>query len=367
MASSIQSQKEYEKASLAYMQGDYHKAIGITNQLVKDQPDDPTYHLLHGHVNLVLNHYQDAINEYQQVLGLTQDTTVIDNANWGMANATARLNQNNDANTIDRYYESETPEQAAYGSSNYAPAAGTDRRADAPFEIDDLGELDDPFMFGQDQYSSPPTDLQGGKTTSLQTGNGTGSNTSNSAKNSTDFDVPDDLGDLDDIDDFSLDRLDEIVNAAGMNEFNYSNNVTHMVASPSVNEGNDDREHDSDVVFMDEFDSFDDVSSFPGSSFDDSDATQMVTSADMGNFSSDEFDTAFSIADDDSTGISPQLSISGFAGGDDDTDPELLGLSIAARPIANPKVQAGEAPKKIEAVGQGSLSFLIICHCGQRH
>ncbi len=355
MASSIQSQKEYEKASLAYMQGDYHKAISITNQLVKEQPEDPTYHLLHGHVNLVLNHYQDAINEYQQVLGLTQDSTVIDNANWGMANATARLNQNNDANTIDQYYESETPEQAAYGSSNYAAAAGTNR-ADAPFEIDDLGELDDPFMFGQDQYSSPPTDLQGGKTTSLQTGNGTGSNTINSANNiSTDFDMPDDLGDLDDIDDFSLDRLDEIVNAAGMNEFNYSNNVTHMVGSPSVNEGNDDREHDSDVVFMDEFDSFDDVSSFPGSSFDDSNATQMVTSSDMGDFSSDEFDTAFSMVD--STVGSPQLSISGFAGGDDDTDPELLGLSIAARPIATPKVQSGEAPKKIEAVGQGPLSF----------
>jgi twitching motility protein PilJ len=357
MASSIQDQKEYEKASLAYMQGDYHKAISITNQLVKQQPDNPTYHLLHGHVNLVLNHYQDAINEYQQVLGLTQDVTVIDNANWGMANATARLSQNNDANAIDQYYESESPEEGAYGlSSNHAATGTTPNRLDTPFALDDLGELDDPFMFGQDQFSSPPTNLQGTKITNLQTSNGAGTNAMNAVGNSNpDFDVPDDLGD---IDDFSLDRLDEIVNAAGIDDFGYSNNVTHMVGAPKANEESDDQSNDSDVVFMDEFDSFDDASGFPGSSFDDSDATQMVTSADMGDFSSDEFDTAFSIVDD-STGNSPQLSISGFAGGDDDTDPELLGLSVAPRPIATPraKLQVGEPPKKVEAVGQGPLSF----------
>ncbi len=349
MASSIQDQKEYEKASLAYMQGDYHKAISITNQLVKQQPDNPTYHLLHGHVNLVLNHYQDAINEYQHVLDLTQDTAVIDNANWGMANATARLNQNNDANVIDQYYESESPEQEAYGSSNHIVA----NRPDAPFEIDDLGDLDDPFMFGQDQYASPPTNLQGGKTTNLQTGNGTGNIPNNSNDDiNTEFDVPDDL---DDLDDFSLDRLDQIVNAASIDEFDYSNNVTRMVGMPSANAENDDQGNDSEVLFMDEFDNFDDVSGFPGSSFDDSDATQMVTSADMGDFSTDEFDTAFSIADGNAT--SPQLSISGFAGGNDDTDPELLGRSNASRPIATPKAQAGEAPKKIEVVGQGPFSL----------
>jgi twitching motility protein PilJ len=355
MASSIQDQKEYEKASLAYMQGDYHKAISITNQLVKQQPDNPTYHLLHGHVNLVLNHYQDAIAEYQQVLGLTQDVTVIDNANWGMANATARLSQNNDANAIDQYYESESPEEGSYGSSVNHAAETAANRPDTPFALDDLGELDDPFMFGQDQFSSPPTNLQGTKITNFQTGNGSGINAMNaSGSANTDFDVPDDLGD---IDDFSLDRLDEIVNAVGIDGFSYSNNVTHMVGSLRANEENDDQGDDSDVVFMDEFDNFDDVSGFPVSSFDDSDATQMVTSTDMGDFSSDEFDTAFSIVDDDSTGISPQLSISGFAGGDDDTDPELLGLSVAPRPIATPKVQAGEVPKKIEAVRQGPLSF----------
>jgi twitching motility protein PilJ len=355
MASSIQDQKEYEKASLAYMQGDYHKAISITNQLVKQQPDNPTYHLLHGHVNLVLNHYQDAINEYQRVLGLTQDVTVIDNANWGMANATARLSQNNDANAIDQYYESESSEEDVYGSlSNHAGGGTATSRPDASFELDDLGELDDPFMFGQDQFSSPPTNLQGPKITNLQTGNGSGINAMNASGSANpDFDVPDDLGD---IDDFSLDRLDEIVNAVGIDEFSYSNNVTHMVGSPRANEESADQGNDSDVVFMDEFDNFDDVSGFPGSSFDESDATQMVTSADMGDFSSDEFDTAFSIVDD-STGSSPQLSISGFAGGDDDTDPELLGLSVAPRPIATPKLQAGEVPKKIEAVRQGPLSF----------
>jgi twitching motility protein PilJ len=353
MASSIQNQKEYEKASLAYMQGDYHQAIGITNQLVKEHPDNPTYHLLHGHVNLVLNHYQDAINEYQQVLSLTEDVTVIDNANWGMDNATARLNQSNDANTIDQYYESESPESGAYSSSsNQTFASNATDRSDAPFDLDDLGEIDDPFMFGQDSYSSAPTNLQGGKVTNLQTGNGVATNPSNSNSEVTDFDVPDDLGD---IDDFSLDRLDEIVNAAGIEDFSYSNNVTHMVGSQRTTEETRDSDNDSDVVFMDEFDNFEDVSDFPGSSFDDSDATEMVTSASVGEFSSDEFDTAFSIVD--SSGTSPQLSISGFAGSEDDTDAQMLGNSNTARPIATPKMQAGEASKKIESVGRGPLSF----------
>ncbi len=357
MASSIQNQQEYEKASLAYMQGDYRKAIDITNQLVKEYPDNPTYHLLHGHVNLVLNHYQDAIKEYQKVLGLTEDVTVIDNATWGMDNATARLNQSIDDNAIDQYYESESADSGAYNSSvSNQSAVGTGtNRTDTPFALEDLGELDDPFMFGQDQYSSAPTNLQGSKVTNLQPGNGMGGNP-NRANNATsgDFDVPDDLGD---IDDFSLDRLDEIVNASGLEDFGYSNKVTHMVSSQKTDEEPSDRGNDSDLVFMDEFDNFDDVAGFPGSSFDDSDATQMVTSADMGDFSSDEFDTAFSIVDD-SNETSPQLSISGFAGGEDDTDAELLGLSVTPRPVATfNKTQTGEAPKKIEAVGQGPLSF----------
>jgi twitching motility protein PilJ len=341
MAPSIQSQKDYEKASLAYMQGDYETALSLTRQLVDRQPDDPTYHLLHGHVNLVLNHCQDAIDEYQAVLNLTQDATIIENANWGMANAMDRLNQSNDANDIDQYYESESPDQFAHTSTtNRTVTQSANNSFDDPFELDELSDLDDPFMFGQEQFSSSPTNLQGERTTNIQVGNGMSHSpeTPNVASNS--------INPPGDIDDFGFDPIDGMVDIEEVDAVDYSKNATQMV-------GNYDRidNNSPDVVFMNEFDDFDDISGFPVSSFDDSDATQMVTSGE--DFSSDEFDTAFSMPDDGMG--APQLSISSF-GGDDDTDAELFGIRPPS-PVVTPKSKSVETAKIEKTVQQGALSF----------
>ena len=93
MAPSTQNQSEYEKASLAYMQGDYQNAAMMTARLVQESPDNPTYRLLNGHINLVLEKFQSAVEDYQIVLQLTGDAAIIENANWGMETANDRLRQ----------------------------------------------------------------------------------------------------------------------------------------------------------------------------------------------------------------------------------------------------------------------------------
>jgi twitching motility protein PilJ len=351
MAPSIESQKDYEKASLAYMQGDYETAIAITNQLVQEQPDNPTYHLLHGHVNLVLNYCQDAIKEYQAVLTLSQDTSIVENANWGMANAIDRLNQNNDANdsdAIDQYYESESPDRVSYASLNQTVLETAHKDSDEPFELDELSELEDPFLFGQENSSSPPTNLQGERTTNIQTAGNNNSHHSPTANPSSGNNIA--RG----IDNYDFDPVEGLVDIEDDSEFDYSSNVTQMVGMTNNYEQRSNIEDVSDVAFMDEFEDFDDISGFPSSSFDDPDTTEIVTNDDTSDFSSDEFDTSFNMPDLGVT--SPQLSIAGF-GGDDDTDVELFNTPTARTPAATTaKSQLGEAAK-VETAKQGTLAF----------
>jgi twitching motility protein PilJ len=352
MAPSIESQKDYEKASLAYMQGDYEAAIVLTNQLVQEQPDNPTYHLLHGHVNLVLNNCQDAIKEYQAVLALSQDTSIVENANWGMANAIDRLNQNNDANdsdAIDQYYESESPEQeVAYSASVNKTVLDTGSYADEPFALDELRELDDPFLFAQENSSSPPTNLQGEKTTNIQT-----TNSANNHHYTAHADSASKANTARGIDEFDFNPLEGVVDIENEDEFDYSNNVTRMVGMANNYERGSNVDSASDVVFMDEFDNFDDISGFPSSSFDDPDTTEIVISEDTSDFSSDEFDTTFNMPDLGSS--SPQLSIAGFSG-DDDTDVELFNTNTSRSTAATAKPPLGETAKA-EVAKQGILAF----------
>lgn len=351
MAPSIESQKDYEKASLAYMQGDYEAALSLTSQLVQEQPGNPTYHLLHGHVNLVLNNCQEAIKEYQVVLTLTQDASIVENANWGMANAIDRLNQNNDANdsdAIDQYYESESPDRdVAYNSSvNKTVLETGNNNSDEPFELDELSELEDPFLFGQENFSSPPTNLQGEKTTNIQAANSRNSHHASTASPASTANMA--RG----IDNFDFDPLEGLVDIDDESEFDYSTNVTQMVGMSNNYERGSNIDNASDVAFIDEFDDFDDISGFPSSSFDDPDTTEIVTNDDTSDFSSDEFDTAFNMAD--LGGASPQLSIAGF-GGDDDTDVELFNAAPRS-PVAAVKSQVGETAK-VETAKQGTLAF----------
>jgi twitching motility protein PilJ len=85
MAASIDDYNHtYQQAVTAYTQGEYEVAASLVDQVVQNLPDDPHSHLLRGHVYYVLQRYQIAQAEYQQVLHLTADPELIGFANDGL-------------------------------------------------------------------------------------------------------------------------------------------------------------------------------------------------------------------------------------------------------------------------------------------
>jgi len=245
MASSTQYQKEYEKASLAYMQGDYNQAGKLTQELVNVCPSDPMYRLLHAHINLALERYQDSIVEYETVLQLTDDQSILEYAHSGIAAAKERLDFN-----------------------------------DESYSLGNMGSSEDSFSYKQYDYEDntyQPDYKQGSWSSDDSGGQSTGSNHVN------DFDF----------EDFSADS-----SMNGTSQYNYSseNQLTGESSfNSSYNPSNASGRlnADTDVVFMDEFDDFDDISgaSF-SSSFGDSEATQMVSDRSMADFGNQDYTTS---------------------------------------------------------------------------
>jgi twitching motility protein PilJ len=282
MAPSTQNQIEYEKASLAYMQGDYQNAAMMTARLVQESPDNPRYRLLNGHINLVLEKFQSAVEDYQIVLQLTGDAAIIENANWGMETANDRLRQDEeDLNT--EYQPSTDTDQDVPESSQ------TFDSFNSSFSMDD-GEFADPFSFEEDEFitqtttikTSQPTFFQNNPTT-LETG---AINDFSSPKDPYSGESKIEFNGFDDQNSFTFDssNSDQISQYNTDQNIDYSNisDITEVVVEESQTSG----QTDSNLVFINEFDDFDnlsDISGFPGA-FDDSDATQMVTGGEISGF-----------------------------------------------------------------------------------
>lgn len=87
MAASIDDYLEtYQQACTAYAQQKYDVAATLVDEVVQNVPDDPNSHLLRGHIYYVLQQYDVAQAEYQNVLHLTDDREIIDQANNGIQN-----------------------------------------------------------------------------------------------------------------------------------------------------------------------------------------------------------------------------------------------------------------------------------------
>ena len=87
MAASIDNyEPTYQQAMTAYVQRNYEVAATLVDQVVQNLPDDPNTHLLRGHIYYVLQQYDVAKEEYQQVLGLTSDQEIIGFAKNGIDN-----------------------------------------------------------------------------------------------------------------------------------------------------------------------------------------------------------------------------------------------------------------------------------------
>lgn len=83
--------KEYSEAQTAYFQNDLSKAENITNQLLQAHPDDPNLLLLSGHIYLGLQDFQQASQQYHQVLEVTPEKDFHEYAHQGLEQANAGM------------------------------------------------------------------------------------------------------------------------------------------------------------------------------------------------------------------------------------------------------------------------------------
>lgn len=282
MAPSTQNQKEYEKASLAYMQGDYQNAATMTERLVKQSPDNPTYRLLNGHINLVLEKYQSAVEDYQIVLQLTGDIAIIENANWGMETANDRLRQ--DEEDLNTEYQPSTDTDDT--DQEFPEPNQTFDSFNSSFAMEDV-EFEDPFSFEEDEFITQATSIQTSQRTIFQnnpTTLETGSvNDFSSPMDTYAGDSKIEFNSFDDVDSFTFDSS----NSDQISQYNSEQNIDYSdITEAVVSESKISPQTDSNLVFINEFDDFDnlsDISGFPGA-FDDSDATQMVTGGEVSGF-----------------------------------------------------------------------------------
>jgi twitching motility protein PilJ len=330
MASSTQYQKDYEKASLAYMQGDYSKAVDITRQLVNDCPSEPMYRLLHGHVNLALEKYQDSIDEYQTVLGLTDDSSIIEYANGGIAAASERIGE-------DEYDANDNP----FADNSYGEiTTGSDFQDDEfSFDIDSQGNTR-----GRSVKTHQMKGYDSGFDTDVL------NNLQNDLTEDFDFDAP------------GSGSTGSGKTFNGTSNFNYSSQTQTIGTNGSSNSrpaaSNDLQDEDVNVVFMDEFDDFDalgDISGF-ANSFDDADATQMASGVDVGDFTTQDFSMSsrFTSAAGATTRLAPPAGSGNQRNDRNDNDAELFGLSSTAT-IGIPRLS--DVTTSSESTEQGMFSF----------
>ncbi|MEH2302523.1 MAG: methyl-accepting chemotaxis protein [Nostoc sp.] len=128
MAASIDNyEPTYQQAMTAYVQRNYEVAATLVDQVVQNLPNDPNSHLLRGHIYYVLQQYDVAKEEYQQVLRLTNDQEIIGFANNGIEN-------------INQYLQSFSGEIDTSGSEEQINSPNiSDALAYNEQELEDLG------------------------------------------------------------------------------------------------------------------------------------------------------------------------------------------------------------------------------------
>ncbi|PZO37503.1 MAG: methyl-accepting chemotaxis protein [Pseudanabaena frigida] len=305
MASSTQYQKEYEKASLAYMQGDYNQAAKLTQELVKVCPSDPMYRLLHAHINLALERYQDSISEYETVLQLTDDNSILEYAHSGIAAAKERVDLD------DGYNDGNLGDMVSSSADEFKNKQ---------------------YGYNDDSYSTQSTYMQGSWSP-----DDSGGQSRNSSK------------------EFDFEDFDSEVSMNGSSQYSYSAE-TQLTGSASFNSGyqnsgSSSSTSDNDVVFMDEFDEFDDISdSSFSSSFSDSEATQMASDRSLSDFGSQDFATSVRTSNTTAV-IGSDISSGRF--NQSDNEAELFGLGAINTQVS--KGKRGGPEIVTEASEQGGL------------
>ncbi|MBF2029022.1 MAG: HAMP domain-containing protein [Oscillatoriales cyanobacterium C42_A2020_001] len=190
MASGTEYAQDYQQAQLAYMKGSYEEAAEIVDRLVKEFPSDPSASLLRGHIYCYgLQQYAVAREQYEAVLGLTNDPEFTNYAHQGLqhiqessngfdqsANGDFAAAENatfdvfDDQTFDDQAFANQTFDEPAFDDQAFAnqtfdesvdpafgtPAASTWDNAGESLDEVDFGDLDNSeFNFAT---SPPPVD-----------------------------------------------------------------------------------------------------------------------------------------------------------------------------------------------------------------
>ncbi|MFS0513564.1 methyl-accepting chemotaxis protein [Nostoc sp. UIC 10607] len=164
MAASIDNyEPTYQQAMSAYVQRNYEVAATLVDQVVQNLPNDPNSHLLRGHIYYVLQQYDVAKEEYQQVLSLTDDQEIIGFANNGIENINQYLQsfmgQIDTSGSQEQINSTEMSDALAY-SEQELEDLGTSQEFDSNnLDLNFFGEHEETLNGVEELSSKSPFDL----------------------------------------------------------------------------------------------------------------------------------------------------------------------------------------------------------------
>ncbi len=133
---------DYERATSAYVTGDYAEAGAIADGLLKQYDEMPNLHLLRGHIYLCTQDYTQAREHYQRVMVLTDDPELVEYARNGISD-------------VNQYLAGQPAED-----DFTAPISMNGDGGDNPFAVADLGEGETPppetWVFAEQSATDNP-------------------------------------------------------------------------------------------------------------------------------------------------------------------------------------------------------------------
>ncbi|MEH1857534.1 MAG: methyl-accepting chemotaxis protein [Nostoc sp.] len=164
MAASIDNyEPTYQQAMTAYVQRNYEVAATLVDQVVQNLPDDPNTHLLRGHIYYVLQQYDVAKEEYQQVLGLTNDQEIIGFAKNGIDNINQYLEsfsgQIDPLENQEEINSSEISDPLAYSKPELEDLSANQEFDSENLDFNFFGEHQESMNGVEDTSSKSPFDI----------------------------------------------------------------------------------------------------------------------------------------------------------------------------------------------------------------
>jgi twitching motility protein PilJ len=164
MAASIDNyEPTYQQAMTAYVQRNYEVAATLVDQVVQNLPNDPNTRLLRGHIYYVLQQYDVAKEEYQQVLSLTNEQEIIGFANNGIENINQYLQsfggQFDTSGSQEQINSSDMSDPLAYSEPELEDLGASEEFDSKNLDLNFFGEHQETVNGVEELSSNSPFDI----------------------------------------------------------------------------------------------------------------------------------------------------------------------------------------------------------------